>query len=171
MFGPAGHAYVYATQGRCHCLNVTAEGNGNGRAVLLRALEPVAGVPVMRRRRLARLDDGPTRRRLVSGADHELARGPGRLCLCLDVDRRLDGVDLTDGDGPVYLAAPPEGDARRAGPVLWTSRVGLNPASASSHWRWRALLADSRAVSPGRDGAARRPRPSRCPPARCAPPA
>jgi len=145
MFGPAGHAYVYATQGRCCCLNVSAVGDARGQAVLLRALEPVAGAERMRTRRLARLGQGPTRARLTAGYDHELASGPGRLCLCLDVDRSLNGVDLTDGDGPLYLA---RGEA--SPPPLWTPRVGLNPKSASHGWPWRALVPGCRAVSPPR---------------------
>jgi DNA-3-methyladenine glycosylase len=143
MFGPAGHAYVYATQGRCVCMNVCAGGDGSGKAVLLRALEPVAGVARMRERRLARLGNGPTRERLLAGRDHELAQGPGRLCLCLDVDRALNGVDLTDGSGPLSLAVgEPITD------VLWTPRVGLNPSSAAYGWSWRGLAKGSPAVSP-----------------------
>lgn len=181
MFGPAGHAYVYATQGRCHCVNVSAEGDGTGRAVLVRALEPVLGIERMLAHRLARLADGPTRRRLAAGAVHELAKGPGRLCVALAIDRALDGHDLTArdardgrdgrgtrntrnliGSGALWIAAGPP-PAR----IRWTPRVGLNPTSASFAWRWRALDADSRAVSAGPPGAApaARPRPLGCPPA------
>jgi DNA-3-methyladenine glycosylase len=142
MFGPAGHAYVYATQGRCVCLNVCVGGDGSGKAVLLRALEPVAGVARMRERRLVRLASGPTRERLLAGKDHELAQGPGRLCLCLDIDRTLNGVDLTDGSGPLFLA---KGEVVTE--ALWTPRVGLNPASAAYGWWWRAILPGSRSVS------------------------
>ncbi len=161
MFGPAGRAYVYATQGACHCLNVTAEGGGDGRAVLVRALEPLAGDALVRRRRLARLGDGPTRRALEAGRDAELLRGPGRLCTGFDLDRRHDGLDLTE-PGTLWLAA---GTAPRR--VRWTARIGLNPGSPSSGWRWRAIDADSPAVSRARGGPGRRasrPAPARCPP-------
>ena len=168
MFGPAGHAYVYATQGACFCLNVTAEGDRRGKAVLIRALEPVLGVPAMRSARLERLARGPTRARLLAGADHELAAGPGRLCLCLSIDRALNAVDLTDPRSPLWIARG-AGPARAAPEVLWTPRVGLNPASASFGWEWRAFDAGSKAVSPalgpGR-ATRRRPRPLRCPPPR-----
>jgi DNA-3-methyladenine glycosylase len=158
MFGPAGYSYVYATQGRCFCLNVSATGDESGKAVLIRALEPLAGVAVMRRRRLARLAPGPTARRLAAGRDHELAQGPGRLCVAFDVDRRLNGLDLCDPAGPLFLAA---GEA--PGSVRWTPRIGLNPASGSFRWRWRAVDADSDAVSirPGRRSSA--PSPAVCP--------
>ncbi len=79
MFGPPGHAYVYLIYGLHHCLNVVTEPEGHGSAVLLRALEPVHGLP------------GNT-------------RGPGLLCRALSVDRSLDGADLL-GDG-LFLAEP-----------------------------------------------------------------
>ena len=142
MFEAPGTAYVYATQGRCVCLNVSVGGETPGAAVLLRALQPLAGIERMRDRRLARLSDGPTRSRLLAGRDHELASGPGRLCLCLDVDRALDGVDLTDASGPLFLA--------RSEPVRepsWTPRIGLNPKSAAYAWAWRAVDPSSPAVS------------------------
>lgn len=168
MFGPAGHAYVYAThQGRC-CLNVSAVGDRAGKAVLLRAAEPLLGAEAMRSARLAVTPPGPTRERLAAGGrEHELLRGPARLCAALGVDRALDGVDLADGDGALWLAAAPA--ALHAAPrVLWTPRVGLNPKSASFGWAWRALDAGSRAVSPPRagEGSASRPAPRRCPSAR-----
>lgn len=162
MFGPAAHAYVYATQGRCCCLNVTAEGSRDGRAVLLRAAEIVEGVEHARAWRLARLKDGPTQRRVAGGAhDHELAAGPGRLCLCLDTDRGLNAVDLTRPGG-LWLA---RGEGVPDDAVRWTPRVGLNPRSASFGWRWRVFDARSSAVSVGRGAgrAMRAPRPVVCP--------
>jgi len=160
MFGPAGHAYVYSThQGRC-CLNVSVAGGGRGQAVLLRAGEPLSGEARMRTARLAASPDGPTRARLAQGGrGHELLAGPARLCLALGVDRALDGTDLCDASGPLWLAR-----GEPAARVLWTPRVGLNPASAAFAWRWRACDADSSALSAARtrDGS-RRPRPARCP--------
>ena len=83
MFGPPGHLYVYSIHSR-YCLNTVTEDSGTASAVLIRAIEPLAGIAVMqaRRERLALID---------------LARGPGRLCEALDVDRDLDGWDLTRG--------------------------------------------------------------------------
>jgi DNA-3-methyladenine glycosylase len=163
MFGPAGHAYVYSThQGRC-CLNVTAVGDRRGKAVLLRAAEPLRGADAMRAARLALTSSGPTRERLGEGGrEHELLRGPARLCAALGVDRALDGVDLASPEGPLWLAAA-GGDAPR---VVWTPRIGLNPASASCGWIWRALQAGSKAASApqGAAGAAASPRPRRRPP-------
>ncbi len=83
MFGPAGHLYVYSIHAR-YCLNAVTEASGAASAVLIRAIEPLAGITVMqaRRGRMALVD---------------LARGPARLCEALDVDRDLDGWDLTCG--------------------------------------------------------------------------
>lgn len=167
MFGPAGHAYVYTThQGRC-CLNVTAEGDRRGKAVLIRALEPLSGLETMRALRLAALDEGPTRARLLAGrADHELAAGPGRLCLGLAIDRELNGVDLTGARSPLWIAGPGRSGGGSRPSIRWTPRVGLNPASASCAWSWRALDVASAAVSPprgARAGGSKLPRPRACP--------
>ena len=160
MFGPAGHAYVYTThQGRC-CLNVSAGGEGRGQAVLLRAAEPLAGAGRMRAARVAACRPGPTRERLAAGGrEHELLAGPARLCAALRVDRGLDGVDLCDAASPLWLAR-----AAPAARVLWTPRIGLNPASASCLWCWRAVDAASAAVAAPRAAGAFRPAPPRCPP-------
>jgi DNA-3-methyladenine glycosylase len=164
MFGEAGRAYVYATQGRCFCLNVSAEGDEIGKAVLIRAIEPVAGVATMLKRRLARLQEGPTRTRLASGREHALAAGPGRLCICLDIDRRLNGVDLTTERSTLFLADDADEDEAAESPnVLWTPRIGLNAKSASFDWRWRAIDADSPAVSPARQETSPAPEPAVCP--------
>lgn len=162
MFGPAGHAYVYATQGRCFCLNVAAQGDRDGKGVLIRAFEPKAGVATMLNRRLARLQKGPTHTRLASGREHELAAGPGRLCICLDIDRRLNGTDMTTDRSTLFLAEDADEVAERP-KVLWTPRIGLNAKSASYAWRWRAIDADSPAVSSTREKTSRTAKPAICP--------
>lgn len=89
MFGPPGHAYVYPIHSRV-CFNVVTEPAGIGSAVLIRAVEPLAGVPLMQRRR------GCERIR-------DLARGPARLCEAFAITRALDGWDLTTGES-LWLA-------------------------------------------------------------------
>lgn len=90
MFLERGYAYVYLIYGVQHCLNVTSEEAGIGAAVLVRALEPLDGIEIMRTRR------GVTKLR-------DLARGPGRLAQALGVGPAQDGVDLCAGEG-LYLA-------------------------------------------------------------------
>jgi len=112
MFGPPGHAYVYAIHAR-YCLNAVTEGEGVPSAVLIRAVEPLAGMERMQPRR---------------GAEGllELARGPARLCQAFAIDRRLDGWDLTRGQR-LWLAEAAGAD-QPAGEVAVGPRVGVTSA-------------------------------------------
>jgi DNA-3-methyladenine glycosylase len=140
MFGPVGHAYVYLVYGLHECLNVVGEQDGQGGAVLLRALEPVTGIELMRRRRGRPHDP-----------DWRLAAGPARLAQALGVDRRLDGHDLTLGEdlwlaGDDVLARPGEPEA--PSDIASGPRVGV--AYAGGEWAarpWRFWLAGHRSVS------------------------
>src|ERR1019366_2148508 len=85
IFGPPGHAYVYFIYGMYECLNLVAEPDGKPGCVLIRALQPVAGIDLMRRRR-------PAARRL-----EDLASGPGKLTLALTITRAHNGADVTRG--------------------------------------------------------------------------
>jgi DNA-3-methyladenine glycosylase len=86
IFGPAGHAYVYLSYGMHECMNIVAEKAGVPGAVLIRALEPIEGLDVMRRRR-------PKAR-----TDRDLASGPGKLTRALAITLKHSGVDVTRGD-------------------------------------------------------------------------
>ncbi|HEY7598706.1 MAG TPA: DNA-3-methyladenine glycosylase [Candidatus Limnocylindrales bacterium] len=134
MFGPPGHAYVYLVYGMHECLNIVGEVDGRAGAVLLRALEPLAGVELMRRRR-SRPTDPASR----------LAAGPARLAQALGVTRADNGHDLTLGRR-LWLAAPeapPDPTAIASGP-----RIGVGYAGAEWSARpWRLWLRDSAAVS------------------------
>ncbi|HXJ44001.1 MAG TPA: DNA-3-methyladenine glycosylase [Bryobacteraceae bacterium] len=94
IFGPPGHAYVYLSYGMHECFNITAEQEGEAGCVLIRALEPVAGLDTMRTRR--------------PGAIHsrDLANGPGKLAKAMGITRGLYGRDLTRGDFVVRDATP-----------------------------------------------------------------
>src|SRR5690242_9480707 len=82
LYGPPGHAYVYLNYG-LHCLmNVVAEAEGSPAAILIRALEPLDGVDVMRGRRLRAGKGRPLRPRRAL-ADHDLCRGPGNLTMAM----------------------------------------------------------------------------------------
>ena len=85
IFGPPGHAYVYFIYGMYECLNLVAEPAGQPGCVLIRALEPVAGIEIMQRRR-------PRARTL-----RDLASGPGKLTLAMGITRAQNGVDVTRG--------------------------------------------------------------------------
>ena len=81
MFGPAGHAYVYFIYGMYNMLNLVTEAQDYPAAVLIRAVEPLTGVELMKHRRR-------------SDALSNLASGPGKICQAFDIDRTLDGADL-----------------------------------------------------------------------------
>jgi DNA-3-methyladenine glycosylase len=108
LFGCRGHAYIYLAYGVSHMLNVSSEAAGVGAGVLIRALEPLEGIAAMQRnRRVQTLRD--------------LARGPGRLAAALDIDLRLDGVDLCRV-GPLWIAP----GAREASEIGTSTRIGLS---------------------------------------------
>lgn len=88
MYGDGGTAYVYFTYGMHHCFNVVCGSLGDPVAVLVRALEPIAGIELMRARRAAGRD---------AVGELELCSGPARLCQAMAIDRGLDGTDLVRG--------------------------------------------------------------------------
>jgi len=107
LFLRAGHAYVYLCYGTSYLLNVSSEGPGTGAGVLLRALEPLAGIEHMRRTgKEIRLAD--------------LTRGPGRLAAALQVDRRHDGMDLFSR-GPLWIGS----DGAGVDSIGESIRIGL----------------------------------------------
>lgn len=86
IFGPGGHAYVYLAYGMHDCMNIVAESEGAPGCVLIRALEPLEGLDLMRtRRKKAR-------------TDYELTNGPGKLTQALAITRQCSGVDMTKGE-------------------------------------------------------------------------
>jgi DNA-3-methyladenine glycosylase len=128
MFGPPGRLYVYLSYGIHWMLNIVCgEHEGDADAVLIRALEPTAGIEQMRARR--------GREPLV-----ELCRGPGRLGQALGIGPHLNGAAI--GAGGVELHPAPA-----AGPIARTPRIGISRAQEQP---WRFLLAGSPYVSPSR---------------------
>ncbi|MDX1947898.1 MAG: DNA-3-methyladenine glycosylase [Pirellulaceae bacterium] len=128
MFGPAGHAYVYTIHTRW-CLNAVTEAVGEGSAVLIRALEPLAGIDLMQARR--------RREKLL-----DLARGPGRLCQALAIDKQYDGWDLTGGTELWIAHDSDAGDIARQ--IVRAPRIGISRAKGRL---LRFFLAGNRFVS------------------------
>jgi DNA-3-methyladenine glycosylase len=126
MFLRRGHAYVYFTYGNHFMLNVTAEAPNVGGGVLIRALEPLEGLDQMRvHRNTTRLLD--------------LTRGPGRLALALQIDRRLDGIDLCAA-GPLWLGElDPPSEPVLAGIAKTNSRLGISKRIGITHAAHRLL--------------------------------
>ena len=107
LFLDRGFAYVYFIYGTSYMLNVTAEEPGVGAGVLLRAIEPLEGINLMKR--LRKTD------KVI-----DLARGPGRLAAAMQIDKRLDGVDLC-AEGPLWLGTA----VRETAHVSTTVRIGI----------------------------------------------
>jgi len=113
LFLEHGHAYVYLAFGSSFMLNVSSEASGVGAGVLIRAIEPTDGISIMENKR------GTERLR-------DLARGPGRLCAALGIDRRLDGIDLCK-EGPLWLGS----SGQPAGEIGRGKRIGITRAADS----------------------------------------
>ena len=128
LFGPPGRAYVYRSYGIHALLNAVAEEEGVGAAVLIRALEPVDGIDLMRERR--RMNDV-----------NQLCNGPGKLTQALGI-----GLDLNDtsllGDGPIEILPPQNGD--RPPELAIGERIGITKAV---ELQWRFCDPRSRSVS------------------------
>ncbi|HYE31984.1 MAG TPA: DNA-3-methyladenine glycosylase [Methylomirabilota bacterium] len=126
MFGEPGYAYVYLIYGFYYCFNAVCKPPGKGEAVLVRAIEPVFGVEYMRGNR--EVDD-----------ERNLTSGPGKLCKALEIERGLDGVDLTDATSELFVCENPDlkGWWKTHGPMVTTTRIGLTKA-ADWPLRWYA---------------------------------
>jgi DNA-3-methyladenine glycosylase len=126
MFGPPGHAYVYLIYGMWHCLNVVTAAEGIPHAVLLRALEPLEGLALR-------------------------TSGPGLLCRALEIDRHLNGIDLTGAQ--LWIERP-----SRCAPVRigHSARIGVEYAGDWARRPWRFFDRDSPFVSGRRTPAPRR---------------
>lgn len=132
MFGPPGHAYVYFTYGMHFCVNLVCLGPGTASAVLLRAGEVIAGEVIARARRQ------PASRTSTAGVSaRDLARGPGRLCQALGIDRTLDGADVCDQSSSLRVTARAGGvgSGGRGSEVRTGPRVGVREG-ASVPWRF-----------------------------------
>ena len=132
MFGPPGHLYVYFTYGMHYCCNVVTGSEGQGSAVLLRALEPIEGLDLMRERR------GVMDERL-------LCSGPGRLTQAFGIGREENGADLVTGSD-LWIG---RGTRVAASGVGIGPRVGISVATESP---WRFFEAGNRFLSRGPGG-------------------
>lgn len=121
MFGRAGGLYVYLSYGLHACANVVTGAEGEGAAVLIRAIEPIEGVAAMRARR---------------GEGRPLADGPGKLCQALGIRLSDDGIDLTVPGSSIRIVddgTPPPDDP------LIGPRIGISKA-VDTPWRWRLAV-------------------------------
>jgi len=139
MFGPPGHAYVYRSYGIHWCLNFVCEPRGSASAVLIRAIEPTAGLAAMRRRR-------------GLAEERRLCAGPGRVCEALRITGAQNGLaldappfELRAGGGPVEVLAGVRIGITRAAEKPW--RYGLK----GSRFLSKPFAAPSRLSSRGNE--------------------
>jgi DNA-3-methyladenine glycosylase len=131
LFGPPGHAYVYAIYGRYFCMNISCEVEGLAGCVLLRALEPLIGAELMANNR--GLDAGAPGRLIASG--------PGRLCQALGITRAVhNGLDVTSAASPLQVCQ----DGFAVSEILVTARIGITQAI---DWPLRFVLRGNSCVS------------------------
>jgi len=130
MYAIGGTAYVYFVYGMYHQFNVVTNLEDVPHAVLVRALEPVEGIGLMRKRRRGR-------------SDQSLTNGPGKLCIALGIDRKLDGADLLgdrvwieEGRGPIAPSA-----------IAVGRRIGIDYAEAWVDKPWRFWIRNNPFVS------------------------
>jgi DNA-3-methyladenine glycosylase len=136
MFGSPGHAYTYFTYGNHWMFNVVAEKEGHGCAVLIRSVQPVEGIEIMRARRPK------------AGSDTDLTNGPGKLAAALSIGRDEYGLDLLDADSPLRILVPTAAYRKRIverfGGISQTTRIGL---TAGAELPYRFYLAEHPCVS------------------------
>ncbi len=134
LYGPPGRAYVYLNYGLHDRMNAVTEEAGHPAAVLIRALEPLDGLALMRARR----SQAPWRKDKPPVPDHELCRGPGNLC-------RAMGITLADNLRPLTRGALTIYDRGiAAGEIVWDSRIGIR---VGTEHHWRATVKGHRSVS------------------------
>ena len=134
LYGPPGRAYVYLNYGLHDMLNAVTEAEGSPAAVLIRALEPLEGLALMRRRRAR----APWRKGKPHVPDHELCRGPGNLC-------RAMGITLADNTRPLTrgpLTIHDRGIAHSD--IAWDARIGIRVGTDKM---WRATVKGHHSVS------------------------
>jgi DNA-3-methyladenine glycosylase len=128
MFGEPGHAYIYFTYGNHYCLNITTQESGIPGAVLIRAIEPLEGIPVMRKLR-------------PNVPELALTNGPGKLTKALGINRSLNEVDVTK-PGPLFIT----GAEQEHFEIARSARIGIR---AGKDRLWRFYASGNRYVSKG----------------------
>lgn len=137
LYGPPGRAYVYLNYGLHDMMNAVTEGEGHPAAVLIRALEPLDGLPLMRRRRA----QAPWRKGKPPVPDHHLCRGPGNLC-------RAMGITLADNQRPLTRRPLSIHDrGLTVGEIVWSKRIGIKVGTENP---WRATVKGHPSVSGAR---------------------
>lgn len=137
MYGSSGYAYVYIIYGMYNCMNIVVEEIGKPQAVLIRALEPVAGLESMSIFRYNKSFEELNKREKIG-----LTSGPGKLCKALNIDRTQNGEDLCSNN--LYILS----DERETSfEIVSTTRINIDYAEEAIHFPWRFYIKDNPYVS------------------------
>jgi DNA-3-methyladenine glycosylase len=151
MFREGGHLYVYFTYGMHYCCNVVTEGIDKGRAVLIRAVEPVEGIDLMMRNRFGsnsttvgnEMMKSPRQRmarfKTVHHSEGELSNGPAKLCQAFGITKDQNGIDLLGEQ--IFVAT---GDAVPSPKIAATTRIGIKNGKEK---KWRYFLPENPFIS------------------------
>jgi len=131
MFGPPGHAYVYLVYGLNYCFNIVTEKENYPAAVLIRAIEPVEGINLIKKYR-------KTQKSIFN-----LTNGPGKLCQALKIDKSLNNFDLTDR----ALWLEDRGLKIKPSEIVAAKRIGVDYAGKYKNKPWRFYLKGNPFVS------------------------
>ncbi|MGM0603960.1 MAG: DNA-3-methyladenine glycosylase, partial [Bacillota bacterium] len=131
MFKKGGHVYVFLIYGIHHCFNIVTEKKGVPSAVLIRAVEPVAGIDLIRENR-----------NIKSKRVEDLTNGPGKLAQALKIDLSFNGYNLITGS-KLYILDPENDNLN----VKSSKRINIDYAEEYKNKKWRFYLADSRFLS------------------------
>lgn len=129
MFDKPGFAYVYLIYGMHYCLNASAHINGQAGAILLRALEPINGIELMKKNR-------------AKDSLRDLCSGPGKLCQALGVNKNHNGRQLITS--PLYIAA---GEFIAEDAIMATPRINIDYAGEAKDWPWRFYIKGNSFIS------------------------
>lgn len=132
MYGEPGHAYIYLIYGMYHCFNIVTEQENFPAAVLVRALEPLHGLPTMQRRR-------PTAKKW-----EQLCNGPGKLTQALAITQKMNNEDLVQSN---CLTVLDDGWHQPAHDIATSPRIGIAYAGTAIDYPWRYFIKDSPFVS------------------------
>jgi DNA-3-methyladenine glycosylase len=138
LYGAPGHAYVYLNYGIHNLVNVVTQACGSPAAVLIRALDPLEGLEVMRRRRARHMKGRGRYVEPSAWSSHELCRGPGNLTMAMGITLAENRVDLLGHR--LFI----EDRGIRLGPLAWGPRIGIN---VGTEHPWRVSVAGHPAVS------------------------
>jgi DNA-3-methyladenine glycosylase len=139
LFGHAGYAYVYSIYGQYFCMNVSCEAKGQAGCVLIRALEPVAGLEQMACNRGLHVAGAVTQR-----IAPQLTSGPSRLCQAMAIVRTShNGLDMTSPRSAFQI----RDDGFRVSEAMVTPRIGINPSNPALEWPLRYVIPGHPCVS------------------------